>query len=704
MLIFLFLGIISAVFQLTLFRELTFSIAKNELYFIAAVGIWLAGCSLGSLTGIKTRVFPLKFLPAVFSLVFCLAAGSIHLVKPFLRIGYYEIVSLSFVFAAAFSFIGAPAFLIGYFFCAFSKEYLRSRPHSRKTYAHFFAWETAGLCAGGLIFTFYLSSYSNPFIFVFLPLLFFLVFPFNKIKKAFLIIGIICLGLFFVLSYEAVLKKEFQGARILMNKGTPYGPAILVEKSGVNSLYVNGSLSATSEDKAWDEEFIHIVFSAAQAKADILFIGPYFSKKIDEILKYEVNSVDCPDLNPIFAGDNKEAALESRKKVNLIIADPRIFIENTRKKYDCIVMSVPAPSNLAFNRYFSYEFFKLVKNHLTEEGIFCFYIPSKRDILGPAILKFNSCILNTLDGVFKHRILIPSDSMIVIARGKNPFSVDKLRDNFLFSGVKTEFFTRYHLEDSFSPGRRLYVENMIDRSVKINRDFIPRGFLYFSLFEQAKFYPGFFVNIDKVKYLAIGIFLVVSFLAGFLSLFKKDRAPLLNASAAGFLSIGITTVIFILFQVYSGALYWKMGVLTAAFMMGLSAGTFLINLIAGKFFFNEDKFKFFFFVWLSFILVILAGLKFLPEIFYVEFVFYICSFLCGIFTGAVYPLLVKVLLENKALSRNITPSIYAADLLGAFMGTFAFSIVFIPFLGVVLSLFMLAGLALIFSVRGFIPK
>ncbi|MFH1505053.1 MAG: hypothetical protein ABIH08_06695 [Candidatus Omnitrophota bacterium] len=696
MLIFLFLGLISAVFQLTLFREFVFSIAKNELYFIAAVGIWLAGCSLGSLTGIKKRVFPVKFLPTVFSLIFCFAAGSIHLSKPFLGIGYHETVSLSFVFAAAFILIGAPAFLIGYSFCAFSKEYLRSRPHHRRTYANFFAWETAGLCAGGLIFTFYLSSYSNPFIFVFLPLLFFLVFPFNKIKKAFSIITIVCLGLFFVLSYEAALKKEFQGAGILMNKGTRYGPAILTKKSGVSSLYVNGSLSAASEDKAWDEEFIHTAFSAAKPKSDVLFMGPYFSKKIDEILKYEVNSIDCPDLNPIFAGDNK--------KVNLIITDPRVFIKNTRKKYDYIVMSVPAPSNLALNRYFSYEFFKLVKNRLKKEGIFCFYIPSKRDILGSAILKFNSCILNTLDKVFKHRILIPSDSMIVIARSVKPFSVDKLRDNFLSWGVKTEFFTKYRLEDSFSPGRRLYVENMIDRNVKINRDFIPRGFLYFSLFEQAKFYPDFFVNIEKVKYFAIGFFLTAAFLAGFLSLFKKDKAPLLNASAAGFLSIGLTTVIFILFQVYSGALFWKMGVLTAAFMMGLSAGAFLINSIAGKFSFSENKFKFFFLVWLSFILIILAGLKFSPGIFYAEFVFYICSFLCGIFTGAVYPLLAKVLLKNKTVSQNITPLIYAADLLGAFIGTFVFSIVFIPFLGVVLSLYMLAGLALIFCLRGFIPR
>lgn len=693
MVIFLFLGLISAVFQLTLFREFSFSIAKNELSFIVAVGIWLAACSLGSLAGLKKKKAASNHIGFVFSLVFCLAVAFIHLAKSFFGSSYYEASALGFVLTAAFVFIGSTAFLIGYSFCIFSRVYLEKHPRSPETFSYFFVFEAIGLFIGGLVFTFFLSSYSNPFVFSFFPLLFLLFFPSSLIKKVFSGLGIALVGLFFILSFGEVLEKEFKGAEILMNKGTRYGPAVLARSHGVKSLYVNGFLSQTSEDKAWDEEFIHTCLSANKSAGSLLFIGPYFSGQVDEILKYKINDIDCVDVNPFLSGLSSEQALRIRKqRVNLIVDDPRLYVKNTAKKYDYIVMNMPAPASLGFNRYFSYEFFQLIRRHLTEKGAFCFSIPSKRDILSSRILKFNSCILNSLDKVFKQRLSLPGDSMIIIA-ALEAVNTDKLAENFSQFSIKTEYFTAYHLKDVLDSERRFYLESMIDKTAGINRDLIPRGFLYYLLLEQAKFYPGLSLDVKTAGNSLIIVFGLAVVLAGLFSLSKVRAAVLLNAAVTGFLSIGMTAIVFLLFQIYSGALFWKMGVLTAMFMLGLASGAFFTGKALKK---VKIALKYFYAGWILFILSLFAGLIFLTDIFYADFIFYIYSFLTGCFTGAVYPLIVDILLGNKADYQKITPSIYAADLAGAFLGTFAFSILFIPFLGIILSLAMLMGLAFIF--------
>ncbi len=53
----------------------------------------------------------------------------------------------------------------------------------------------------------------------------------------------------------------------------------------------------------------------------------------------------------------------------------------------------------------------------------------------------------------------------------------------------------------------------------------------------------------------------------------------------------------------------------------------------------------------------------------------------------------------KAEKNNIPVAIYAADLLGAFIGTFLFSVFFIPFLGVVGSLIALIFILAFFSLK-----
>jgi predicted membrane-bound spermidine synthase len=154
-----------------------------------------------------------------------------------------------------------------------------------------------------------------------------------------------------------------------------------------------------------------------------------------------------------------------------------------------------------------------------------------------------------------------------------------------------------------------------------------------------------------------------------------------------------------IFQVYSGALFWKMGVLVGLFMLGLACGAFLINLMVLEKSFKRQNLFYFYVTWVLFILSLVAAIKSFRKIFYLEIIFYIYACISGFLTGAVYPITTSLLLESKNAPKNISITIYAADLAGAFLGTCIFSIFFIPFLGISLSLILLTLLVSVFALR-----
>jgi len=426
MIIFLILGLVSSIFQLVILREFTFSIAKNELSLVVAVGWWLFFCSLGSLAALKSKPLGRAFLAFLFSLIFCLVISATHLVKLLAGLSYYEAASLGFVVLSALGLIGPLSFLIGYSFSVFSRSMVSAGRESEKLYARFFIYEALGFFLGGFIFTFLLSGYSNPFYFSFLPLLFLIVSERKKSAKLFSTLFITLLTIGFILIFSHILSREFKGSEITSFKNSGYGPLIVARQGEVESVYVNGSLVFSSEDKEWDETFIHTSFSAAHIKK-VLFLGMVSPGQLKEILKHPIDSLDCVDINPLVLNWAKRNISED-SRVKFLVDDPYAYLRKDTGKYDCIIMNIPAPSSISLNRYFSYEFFQLIKKHLSPQGVFSFSIPSKRDILSPRILEFNSCIVNTLDAVFTSRLLMPSDTMIVIAADSKVVA-NELMDN-----------------------------------------------------------------------------------------------------------------------------------------------------------------------------------------------------------------------------------------------------------------------------------
>lgn len=701
MAIFIVLGITASLYQLILLREFTFSIAKNELSLVVAIGVWIIFCSLGSLAGRKKRFLEISYLPFSYSLIFSLIVASIHLVKKTAGLSYYEIASFGFIAVSALFFFGAIGFLVGYSFCLFCRNYLNRNKYSSSAFANFFGYEALGFFIGGIVFTFFLATYRNPFIFSALPLAFYLFISVKLRRKIFFAFFIIILTFLSAQSFKKIIESEFKKAKIIFYKGTPYGPVIGVQKNKVSSFYLNGSLAGSSEDLFWDEKFIHTTLSALKEPKDVLFIGSAFSNQLSEILKYKVKNLHYLSLNKtVVSFAKKRVGRADREKIKFIVADPRKYLKTNLKKYDCIILNKPPPSSFSLNRFFTYEFFKLAAARLKTGGVFSFFIPSKRDILSPHVLKFNSCILNTLDRVFDNKILLPSDSMLVVASHRE-ISSRFIFDNFSQNKIGTDYLTIYHLKDYLAKNRRNYFREKIDPAIGINKDYYPLGFFYYLSLEQAKFYPHFFPEIKPAKTYIVFIFILFGLLLILLSLKNKKTNYFISAFVTGFSSITLTAFVFILFQVNCGALFEMAGILTGLFMLGLAGGAFFVNMVLVKIGLKRLGLSFYFGFWVLFSLILWAGGNLFTQPYQMTLFLYFYSLVSGVLTGAIYPLVSFYLAGDYRIKQTIPVSLYAADLGGSFLGTLIVSVFFIPFLGVWVSLGLIAYFLALFFIRNF---
>ncbi len=695
--LFTVLGGIAVIFQLVLLREFTFSLAKNELALIVAAGFWLAGSSAGSIFGIRKQIIRPWLVPLAVSFSFFLCITAVHLAKTVTGSNYYEAAGIGFVFIAALVIIVPLSFFLGYSFCLFSRIYLARGVSEENIFGRFFAYEALGFLLGGAAFTFIFSAYTNPLIFSCLPLLF-LFFPgFTGKKRVSLAAAIIALSLLGYLLFPSLLHKEFKGAHILEMRGSGYGPVIVAEQFGVRSLYVNGSLAATSEDALFNEEFVHTSFSAIPGARQVLYIGPSFSGQIEEMLAYPLEKIDVLEINPVLSSLGRKSGLKDRR-VRFIVDDPRLFLEKSGSTYDCLLMSLPPPSSLALNRYYTFEFFSLVKEKLSPGGVFCFCLPSKEDILSPRFLRFNSCIVNTVKKVFSHVLLVPADSMLVISSRSGPIETGELKKAFASSGIEPEFFSLAHLNIMLCGGRRVYMDKMLDKNVPLNRDFSPRAFLYYLLLEQAMFYPDLHIDVAATgRAVCYGIAAVVLiFLAAIL--FGRKMPVLGDTAFTGFCSFGMVSLLMVLFQVFSGALFWKMGLLIGVFMAGLTAGTFMMNHLLARLPFSRQMLLWFFSAWCVYAAGFYFLIRLMPFLPFREMFFYGGAMICGMLTGAVYPLASWCLITAGKDSLRIAPALYSADLAGAFFGNICFVLLLIPFLGLNAALGVLGLIVFLLSI------
>ncbi len=206
---------------------------------------------------------------------------------------------------------------------------------------------------------------------------------------------------------------------IVLSKTTPYQHIVITHYQPFDEvrLFLNGNLQFCSTDEQrYHEPMVHPVMNIALIRTKVLILGGGDGCVLREVLKYkDVEQVLLVDLDPemthlaqthpvlqrinqdsfkdarlvtisgngISPGINRRLYLETHKKrhpvkqpepyrladVKVMNVDADKFLSDVSGFYDVIIIDMPDPSTPELSKLYSREFYKKVKQHLSQHGL-----------------------------------------------------------------------------------------------------------------------------------------------------------------------------------------------------------------------------------------------------------------------------------------------------------------------------------------------
>ncbi|MEM2156070.1 MAG: fused MFS/spermidine synthase [Candidatus Jordarchaeales archaeon] len=146
-------------------------------------------------------------------------------------------------------------------------------------------------------------------------------------------------------------------------------------------LALNGEIQLASRFNSYiHESMIHPVLLTHPNPRRILIIGGGDGGSTTEVLKHGVDSVTVVEIDEEVVEVAKEFLPEvssgfSDPRVRIIFEDGRSFLEECKEKFDVIINDMSDPVGPA-RSVFTKEFFRLVYDHLEEDGLFATHVES----------------------------------------------------------------------------------------------------------------------------------------------------------------------------------------------------------------------------------------------------------------------------------------------------------------------------------------
>ena len=730
-LVYLFLGFAAIIVQSILIREFFVISDGNELVIGSIFSVWFLwiaiGAGFGTVVSKKTKYLDSIFWVILFSGLFLFPiqiitirfAKSIFSVPIGTYIAFWKVLLCSFVFISPFS------FMIGITFPLGTQLFQKTFAKPSKIIGNIYIYESMGSLVGGLLFTFFMINFWNPIqISVFLLVLAVLTFLFShrstlRFKGTnWLLLTVIVSGLFLTIFANSIqswsVKQRwlsFAGKQnqLISSLDTPYDHISLSRLNNQYSIFQNGQLSFSFPEPYSAVIEANLILLQHPKPESILVIGAGFCNLLGLTLEHKNLQIDwiIKDqklfklLEPLLSG-----SIQSNNNVNIFFEDGRSFIRTNTQKYDLIYLDLPPPSTASLNRFYSYEFFLLVRKALKENGTFAFQLPISDNYLRDEVLQFASSIYKTLQEVFSEIEITSSEQNFLFASNGSGIILsdfEKVLDRWNRKDIDSSKFSPYSLLHFFESERINFLKENIKDFIgpKRNSDLEPISYLYnlvlWNIFSGNDNVFSFLWNfLGKIKNSQVILVLLsfVCFRFGWLLIKKKKSKEiqiwnsLFGVFVAGFTAIGLEVVLIFGYQNLFGSLYQNIALLTAVFMFGLGLGSWFVN----RCFYLIKNIKPIF-ISLEIISILLAF--FLPILFQLfgvkllsslnrelsQFLYFSLVILVGIITGAVFPLAGTGLLDSgKKISRTAS-SVEAFDHLGACLGAFLTGTFLIPIIG-----------------------
>jgi spermidine synthase len=725
-------GFSGLVAQILLLRELLIVFSGNELSIGIILANWLILGAFGSYVlgrraeRSKYHLEAFTVITIVFSLSLLVAIYLARILKGVMGISIGESIGFLPMLVSSFLVLSAVSLLQGALFTYSCRIYSLLSGPGASSVGRVYVYETVGTIIGGIACTYFLIPYVNSFQAVtglallnFVVCLFLLA-PswkkglFQKTVVAVLSVLVLLSGYSLFAGqvdklHQHSIKAQWKKQNVVHYQNSQYGNICVLENEGQYSFFLDGvpNLITPVPDIPSLEEFVHLALLAHPEPANLLILSGGAGGMINEALKHpSIEAIEYAELDPLlldlirkFSTPLTETELNDRR-VKIQYVDGRLLLNKTQNTYDVIFVGIHEPSNLQANRFFTKEFFSLVKERLSKGGILILGLPGSLTYVNDELRNLNSCIFNTLESVFSHIRVIPGDgrNLFLSSDSGEVTQIDRTQiiERLGQRNIAAEVIVPWHIEKKLHPGWQDWFSRFIEgSSQKINSDFTPLGVFYSIAHWNAVFEPslrGLFSQFEKINLRSVVLLFVGLLVLYFL--FRPRNRPFLQGGitlsviTTGFAGMMFDLMIIFTFQSIYGYVFSWIGILVASFMAGAAGGALLITTVLGRI---KNHFKVFkiielviicFSIAFPFVFLAVPSNPANPEVFFLfKILFLTLSFISGFLTGSQFPLANKLYLKKSGNLSQTAGLLYASDLLGGWFGGIVGAVVLLPVLG-----------------------
>jgi len=690
------LGFSTIILQVVFIREFITVLSGNELVTGIVLSGWMLLTSWGALAGSRSdfarfsirRGFGLLAATPVLTMF---SVALLYWLKKMLFPPGTE-AGLDATLIAVFLLLFPVCFLSGWLFTCFSALFsgIRNENLTGKSYA----FESVGSLAGGLFFGILAGRFFDTFANLTLVTSIVLLSAFFVLKAERKIIRFAFpVAVFFLIVLITIVnpgrqfvKMLYPNQEILKNRVTRYGNLVVTEQAGQQNVYENNDLLFYTHNLMQNEEAVHFAMVQHKNPKSILLISGAIAGMIPEIEKYGVEKITCLEINPeIFrAFSSFSDSMAHEKNVEIVKCDIRTYIGRTHQQFDVILISLPPPSTLGMNRFYTAGFFELLKKRCTENSVICTGLPSTANYAEGNALDANASFWKTLGVCFQNRLFLPGEKNYFLASDGD--LSPSIAGMIASRGIENEYVNQYYLDDALLAQRSESVVSRFSENAQINEDFKPVMFI-----SQMGHWLSVFGG--KLKWLVF--FPVLLFAGGFL---KQDKITA-GLYTAGFTAASLEVILLLAYQVWFGSIYLETSLFFAVFMAGLATGSYfevgvVKNLLKRYYLFQLAL------AVLALILPVLLAVaaKIAVREIPARILFFMLVFGAAFVVGNVFQLATK--LQNAGFGQ-ISGRSYSIDLAGSALGAFITVMVFLPLTGMIFTSLILAGLNILSGLLAF---
>jgi spermidine synthase len=718
--------------EVLLLRELLIVFSGNELCIGIILANWLIleafGCFfLGRITqNSKYALETFIVITILFSFFLFTAIFLTRILKIIIGISIGESIGFVPMMYSSFFILLPVSILHGALFPFSCRMYSMFSRQDASSAGRVYVYETVGTIIGGIVCTYLLIPYLHTFQaasgLAMLNVIVCLVllgpsWKTGRFQKAMLVILSVLLFFSGLLVFTGQvdtlhhysIKAQWKNLNIVHYQNSQFGNICVIENEGQYIFFQGGipEIITPIPDLAFLEEFVHLPLLAHPKPEKLLILSGGAGGIINEAFKHaSIELIEYAELDPLlldllrnFPTSLTESELND-SRVTITHIDGLLFLKSTRNTYDLIFIGIMEPSNLQANRFFTKEFYSLVKKRLNKGGILVLGLPGSLMYVNEELKNLNSCIFHTLKRVFSYIRVIPGDSknIFLSSDSHNITTIEKkeIIERLYLRNISANVIVPWHLEKKLHHGWQDWFSRFLEgSSQKINSDFRPLGLFYSISHWNALFAPSLrwlFRLFEMINVRIIALFFAF-FLLIYIFFQSKQRRFLpavipLSIITTGFAGMIISLMLIFTFQSMFGYVFSWIGLLVSSFMAGAACGAMLITRVLARInnyfrlFIKIDLAIICFSLGLPCIFLAIRSYQTSPDVFvFFRMLFLIIACICGLLIGSQFPLANMIYLRSSNGLSKTAGLLYASDLLGGWFGGIVGAVVLLPVLG-----------------------